>query len=100
MAEAFELMVRILLLAHSVLAKLQPTTTLKLRKGRFSESERHINIFGRAQLLKASGVTEALEKDMSQRGEIRRRMECERLVGFQVFVCVGGAALLPPGSFS
>lgn len=98
--EAFELMVRILLSVHSVLAKLQPTATVLYQEGEDSQNERNINILDPTQLLKASRISEALEKYMSQSGKVGGRNEYERRGGLQVCVCVGGVDLLPPGSFS
>lgn len=64
--EASELMVRILLSVHDVLAKLQPTATVQARRGRFKYKGNRINILGPTQLLEASIITEALEECVSQ----------------------------------
>lgn len=98
--EASELIVRILLSVHSVLAKLQPTATEQPRQGRFRYKGNRINILGPTKLLEGSRITEVLKECVSHSGEDGGRTECERCGGLQVFICVGGAALLPPGFFS
>lgn len=98
LVEAFELMVRMPQSVHSVLAKLQPTTTVEPRRGKILKNDRNTNILSPRQLLAASRITEALDKCVSNRSGWGGGLEYERC-DLQEFVCVGGAALLPRGSF-
>lgn len=67
LVEAFELMVRMPQSVHSVLAKLQPTTTVEPRRGKILKNDRNTNILSPRQLLAASRITEALDKCVSNR---------------------------------